>query len=46
LVKTINSTLKQVVSTIAFEGLALPKGVYQLNLMSKQGAAAFSIVVQ
>ncbi len=46
LVKTINQTLKHGVTNIPFEGLDLPKGIYQLNLMTKTGQATFSIAVQ
>ena len=46
LVKSIHAALKQGLTNIAFEGLDLPKGLYQLALSGKSGQTTFSIAVQ
>ncbi len=46
LVKTIETIVKQSVTTVSFENLNLAAGVYQLNVRTESGFQTFSIVVQ
>ena len=46
LVKTIRSSTKPGKTTVPFEGLNLPKGLYQLQLQTASGVLAFSVAVQ
>ncbi len=46
LVKTIASSIKQGITNIPIEGLQLPKGMYQLNLIGKSGQATLNLVIQ
>jgi hypothetical protein len=45
IVTTINNRIKTGVNAIPFQGLKLPKGVYQLNLLTESGQATFRVVV-
>ena len=46
LLKEIEISIDQALTTILFDGLQLPKGVYQLNVQTEKGWRAFPIVVQ
>lgn len=46
LLKTLNSQLKTGVTNIPVEGLHLPKGLYQLQVVADSGVGVFSVVVQ
>jgi PKD repeat protein len=46
LVKTIETELRPGTATVPFQGLALPKGLYQLNIQTDAGLATLSVAVQ
>jgi PKD repeat protein len=46
LVKTIETELRPGIATVPFQGLALPKGLYQLNIQTDAGLATLSVAVQ
>lgn len=46
LLKEIEASINQALTTIRFDGLRLPKGIYQLNVQTAKGWQAFPIVVQ
>lgn len=46
LVKTIQASTKPGKTVVPFEGLNLPKGIYQLQLQTQSGTLAFSVAVQ
>lgn len=46
LIKNVEATVKQALTTVPFENINLPKGTYQLNVQTDGGRQAFTIVVQ
>ena len=46
LVKTIDTSGKQPITSVSFDNLHLAKGVYQLNVRTESGFRTFSVVVQ